>query len=699
MALDTTSLGHRLDSLHAITRELNAGLNLDDWVLKRFLVATAVTVGASNASLFLLDSHGAFENAFFISNFKVVERNQPTVEAIMDYGLVGWIRQHQIPVLIEDTQKDERWLAGNNSNNLEIRESRSALAVPIKLPEQLIGVLTVTSPQPLHFTPNDLTMLTILADQAAFAIANARLYNLEQQRRRLADTLVSMARTINATLNLEEVLSLILDQLAYLVPYNSCSIWLYHEESNSLSIKASRGTNMRATLSFEAEKARQSLNYEVMMTQKPIVIADITEESRWFTEIGDDRIRSWVAAPLMVQDKAIGMVAVDSYTPQAYNEGTVDDMAAFAQQAAIAVANAQAVTNLKNAQASYINLFEDSTDAVIISNYRGQILDANRKACLLLQQTKDDLLECDIDVLGHSLKQYLRANAAQLKKGEEASLEIELNDHVSDPISLELIARHVQYQGRDCVQWVGRDISSRREVERLRHDLVNMLVHDLRGPVGNLIGAVELMERLLQTDMDTNRLERLIGLALKSGQVVRDLVDSMLDVTRLERGEMPLQRTMTDLSKIVEQVRDQIEPRAGAKMMTLVIQPLPNISEVWIDGGIVRRVLVNLLDNGIKYTPQGGEVSLEVSADEHTIVFAISDSGMGIRKADQDHIFNKFARVDHSSAAPSGVGLGLAFCKLAAEAHGGAISVESEGIPGKGSTFYLAIPLLHEPYD
>lgn len=144
-------------------------------------------------------------------------------------------------------------------------------------------------------------------------------------------------------------------------------------------------------------------------------------------------------------------------------------------------------------------------------------------------------------------------------------------------------------------------------------------------------------------------------------------------------------------------MQDRIIPRAANKEMELTFSPLPDMPELWIDGGMIRRVLTNLLDNAIKYTPDRGKVSLTTTLIKDAVRFAVSDNGPGISKANQALIFNKFSRVDHSQNAPSGAGLGLAFCKLAAEAHGGTISVESEGIPGQGSTFYLTLPLTSPP--
>src|SRR6185503_2440359 len=146
----------------------------------------------------------------------------------------GWVREHQEGVLLKDTSADKRWFV--DDNNPELPQVGSAIAVPIQLPEQLIGVLTITASQTDYFDESDLAMLRIIADQAAFAIANARLFKAEQRRHRLADTLASVARTINSTLDLKEVLDLILQQLSLVVQYDSSAILLL--EDNVLSVRA-----------------------------------------------------------------------------------------------------------------------------------------------------------------------------------------------------------------------------------------------------------------------------------------------------------------------------------------------------------------------------------------------------------------------------------------------------------------------------
>ncbi|MEM7345857.1 MAG: GAF domain-containing protein [Chloroflexota bacterium] len=224
MLPDTPRIRSRLDLLYLATREFNAGLDIDQ-VLHSVLGAMVASVGASDASLFLLDANGDLESYFLISGFEMQERSRDTMAEVYDQGLVGWVKQHRQGVVITDIRNDERWFYDAANPELTVTEG-CAVSVPIQLPDRLLGILTITATEPGYFDDSDLAVLTIIADQAGFAIENARLFEAEQHRRRMADTLASIARTINSTLDLNTVLNLILEQLALVVDYDSSAVLL-----------------------------------------------------------------------------------------------------------------------------------------------------------------------------------------------------------------------------------------------------------------------------------------------------------------------------------------------------------------------------------------------------------------------------------------------------------------------------------------
>lgn len=218
-----------------------------------------------------------------------------------------------------------------------------------------------------------------------------------------------------------------------------------------------------------------------------------------------------------------------------------------------------------------------------------------------------------------------------------------------------------------------------------------MLVHDMRGPMGNLVNAINTIPLVAEEIPPGSSIAQLIDIARRSGQQMQDLIDSMLEVSRLEQQEVPLNRTRGSVATLLDGVEDQLCSMAAANQVELIFEMRGELPELWIDQEMIRRVLINLIMNAIKYSPRGGQIEIVAINQEECIRFSVKDQGPGIPTEYQWRIFDKFARVQHKNA-PSGVGLGLAFCRLAVEAHGGCIWVESTA--GQGSTFLFTLPRL-----
>lgn len=683
-----------LDVLYLVTREFNAGLDQDiDDVLLNVLTATVDSVRATEACLFLFDEPEHVDYALIISNAKKKEYPAGIIQAMVKHGLAGWVWQNKQGTIIDNTQQDDRWYKDDLTP--EITHAASALGVPIQTaPEDTLGVLVITATETGFFSHDDLAMLTVIADQAAFAISNSRLYKAEFHRRRVADMLSAIAHTINSTLKLDEVLDLILEQLGRVIDYDSSSILLYNSETRDLAVTAARGfEDMQDALHVRLPFDPNSPNFQAIINKETVMIGNVDEEPNWKKTPSSKNVKSWIGAPLIARNEVVGILTVDSHTLNKYGQENMDVVAAFADQAATAVANAQAVSRLQQAEASYSALFEDSTDMILITDYDGLIINVNRKGCQILRRPKDAITGLNITFFSNQLKEFLDENTALLQAWREASIDVEIVDAYRQKIPLDIRMRHIQFGGFERVEWVGRDISRRKEIERMRQDLVNMLVHDLRGPLGNLINTIDLLTMMVNAGSAGDKLLQFLEMGKRTGRTLTDLVDSMLDVSRLEQGEVPLQCDVTNLAEFMQEVSEQVELQANGKETTLIFSPLPEeVDEIWIDNSLMRRVLTNLIGNAIKYAADESTVWITTRVQQNQIHFAVKDNGPGIAKAEQVRIFDKFARVDYGSDVPSGVGLGLAFCKLAVEAHGGSISVESEGVTGKGSTFHVFLP-------
>jgi signal transduction histidine kinase len=260
------------------------------------------------------------------------------------------------------------------------------------------------------------------------------------------------------------------------------------------------------------------------------------------------------------------------------------------------------------------------------------------------------------------------------------------DDYITKPFQIEEVTARVSHHialRRTRLELTAR-IAQLREAEQLRDDLVHMIVHDLRSPLTVLIGRLDLAR-----EDATGALAEDLTEAFHSAQHLEAMANTLLDVSRLEHGAMPLTLEPNDLTAMATMVvsgLSAMDPTAHISVDS------PTIVIAECDGGLVRRVLQNLVSNALKHSPRGGTVVVSVHADEARAQVRVTDSGPGVPESMRARIFQKFGAVGaRKDQTYHSAGLGLAFCKLAVEAHGGSIGVTS-AVSG-GSVFRFDLPL------
>jgi GAF domain-containing protein len=213
----------RLALFCLVARELNIHLDVDS-VLRRVLMVIARAMDAADGGLYVFGESGDISHRLVIQGGQVQDGDDARADVVLEKGLAGWVMRHRQGALVANTTQDERWypLAAGDL-------PRSAISVPLQTPAGVVGVLTLAHGQPDYFADGDLAMLAAIADQMAMAIVNARLYQAEQRRRHLAATLAEVSQTISATLDLDRLFDVILEQLARVVHYDSSLIFLQQD--------------------------------------------------------------------------------------------------------------------------------------------------------------------------------------------------------------------------------------------------------------------------------------------------------------------------------------------------------------------------------------------------------------------------------------------------------------------------------------
>lgn len=265
------------------------------------------------------------------------------------------------------------------------------------------------------------------------------------------------------------------------------------------------------------------------------------------------------------------------------------------------------------------------------------------------------------------------------------------NDFLTKPIDIDEVLLRVgnavkQKQLHDQLQ---EHYKKLEELEGLRDNLTHMIVHDMRSPLMGISGYFELLERYVGSKLDAEEKTYVMG-GLESCSRLVEMVNSLLDISKMEAGKMTLNLANSDVAILIEEAIKSLGSLLSDYAPVFFDKP-EGRTLVNCDASLIRRVVANLVGNSVKFTPQNGRVNVVIGEDGSGVRVKVSDNGQGIPPEYHRKIFEKFGQVDGNNARKMySTGLGLTFCKMAVEAHGGAIGVESK--VGEGSTFWFTLP-------
>nr|HID12923.1 GAF domain-containing protein [Anaerolineae bacterium] len=516
---------------------------------------------------------------------------------------------------------------------------------------------------------------------------------IDAMRKRLRELtfLHETSQVLTATLDLDSVLQSLMAQVRDYFQVEAASVALLDEETGELVFRVAVGEAANEVVGLRLAPGQGVAGW-VVRTGKPTLVPVAHADARFYRGIDEKTgfyTRTMLAVPIKVEGRTIGVIEALNPAAGIFDEDAQRLLLAVADLAAAAIRNAELYERARQAERRYESLFNESTDPIIVLDLEGRILDLNQRAVEMLERPREQLVGADPCNLFGMAREAYQAALRQLREGKRLSLEMKIQSGEETRI-LETHMARIDYGGREAIQWVGHDISERVAVERIREDLTHMIVHDLRNPLGSIMSSLQLIRTAFAERDETLPVMQLLRIAMRSGQKLYRLIDSLLDMGRLEAGETELKKIPVGPESLVREAVEQIQPLALNKGQTLAVRVVPGLPRVSVDRNLILRVLTNLLDNAVKFTPEEGYVTLSVERTGEEMLFTVSDTGPGIPPEYRQRIFDRFARLE-STEGLRGTGLGLAFCKLAVEAHGGRIWVESE--MGKGTCFKFTLPV------
>lgn len=672
-----------LELLINISREVAAALDLRS-VLQRLLFAAIQHVGGERGSIVVMDELGRPVDATIVYGRQFHDQAALQLRDTVERGLAGWVAQHHQPVLVPDTSKDKRWLHRVGKAGAE-----SAICVPLMARKRLVGVLTLVQSIPNAFTEEHLELMQAIADQVSVAVLNARLYTESQRTARVMSALAEGAVAITSSLEMTEVWQRILNQTMQALQVETVALALIDHTDNGLVFHAAAGYNSGSIPGRHIPNG-QGLAGMVASNGRGFVIPAVKQDLHYseVDDFGGIELRAVAIAPIQAYGKVIGVLEAINPVSGSFDPDTMMVMTDLGSLAGMTIQNAELFDRLQKAHQHYHELFEDSIDTILITDWDGKILEANRQAVKLSGYSVEQLHSMSIDQLHEINSNKTGLKFGTLKRDQECNYESGLNRQDGGTTPIAVYARRVEFEETYSIQWILRDITERKELDALREDMASMIYHDLRSPLGNIVSSLDMMGDLVSDD---DALKSMLDIAGNSTARIQRLVNSLLDINRLESGQRIMDQDAVDPIVLIREAIRDVEPAATARQQKVENKALGVLPRIWVDVDMVHRVFINLLENAIKFTPVEGRIEIGAQmTDGDLMKFWVRDNGPGISAAYQEHIFDKFTRV-RGKDGPGGLGVGLAFCRLAVLGHGGEIWVESE--PGHGTTFWLTLPV------
>jgi PAS domain S-box-containing protein len=542
----------------------------------------------------------------------------------------------------------------------------------------------------------------------------------EREQRLFAEALRDTAAAINSTLELNEVLDRIFLHITRIVPCDMANVSLVIDGmSQVVRYWGAPDKHAEEEISTTHFEVAQTPTLKTMMeTQQPMFVPDTDHFQGWVRR-GTVNIRSYMGVPIIIQGEVIGFLNVSSFQPYRFEAIHIERMKAFAEQVAIAMRNAQLYETIRNHAAELVQhvayrtaelererrqlqiILDSMSDGVVSSilNDMGALKPVYVNPALNhllgydLQDWHDQMVMTQIMAEPDNPSLYYQVFEAIATRGHwhgEATLRRKDGSEFRAFVSS---SRVNNQEGLFIgVVTVIRDISQEKALQEQRSRFVANASHELRTPLTNL------MTRLWLLRKQPERLDEHLVILEEVANRMRYLVEDLLDVSRLERGTIPLDTQDMDLRDVVESVVQLQQAEAEQKQIRLESR-LPNTPLVIRgDHRRIHQIITNLVINAINYTPSGGHVDVEASikpdADSQTsyVIIGIRDSGVGIPPEHLEHLFQPFYRIGEQG---KGTGLGLAIAREIARMHGGDIFVESE--VGKGSCFNIRFTLRNPP--
>ncbi|MFC2036505.1 ATP-binding protein [Chloroflexota bacterium] len=516
-------------------------------------------------------------------------------------------------------------------------------------------------------------------------------YQLRQR-----DYLLQISRAMTARLDLPSLLELTLRSAVELLQ-GQVGLIVLRDRGGALGVRASYGLPAGLVRFFQPLWAdlqgRQNLQGSLSAWRMP----DLQMRLHMVAAAAGLALSQVVALPLVIEEELLGAIYVFRIGGGAFSASDQALLAAFADQAAIAVRNAELYQQVDDERQSLSAIIDNSAEGVMILDATGRIQVFNRALARMTGWDAEGAMgrpAGEILALRDRQHQPLSLPEPSLQRASAAETRSYVEGDVvrrgGPPITVGVTATPLYDEEGRLARMILNvvDITRFRQAEELKSTFVSVVSHELKTPVALIKGYAETLRRE-DADWDRETMQESLAVIGEEADHLTHLIDSLLQASRIQAGGLKLEPTDVYLPRLAEKVVDGF--RTQTDIHTFELDFPPDFPPVWGDPQRLREVLSNLVSNAVKYSPDGGMVWVGGRHDQTGATVYIADEGVGIPPEEQNLIFDRFHRVESGlHRRTEGTGLGLYLVKAIVEAHGGRVWVEST--PGRGSIFMFALP-------
>lgn len=598
------------------------------------------------------------------------------------------------PVLSGETARraaDDPALTPSDRQHFADLAVQAMLFVPIAIGDEVVGALELHSRDPAAFPPSRVAICAALATYAGIGLERGAAF---ERQRTLAARLRAVARAateVAQQLDLDRLLDEIPSSIQEALGYDLVNVFLIDETTGDAQLRSTSGLPVPPPFGGSM-RLGEGIIGRTAETHRVHLAPDVRVDPHYISGPGLEDIRSEVAAPIIARGRVVGVLDVQSFQPEAFDDADAVALEALAAELGVALDNARLFQHLRDSEHYLRTVIDSVPNPLSVYSVGGQIVIANHVMRELYRMPRDPAGLTN-QQLAEMIPPQVRATTDAVNRLVSAPLdrppeEVSFGD---PPRTFIRRVTPVVIDGETQAYIIlYQDVTSERAALRAKDQILSIAAHELRTPLTALLGFIDLIHlQIGREEIDLPLVRRRMATIRREARRLAALVEELLGLAQLEAGEMRLQPVDIDVAHLVARVVERLGATGANADRIRVEGATPGLVCRW-DDGRVDQILANLIDNALKYSPPGSPVEVTVSAGPDQVHIAVRDGGPGLSKEQQDRLFRPFARVVSSEWHAGGLGLGLYVSRSLAERHGGRLWLES--MPGAGVTAHLALP-------